>query len=89
MPTATVRGYLTGTRTRTRTPTRARTRTRTRARARARTLTQAVQYANTVHAQFRKVKRQRNKWNCELTAGVATIDGLDYVFTKCDANFLF
>ena len=30
-----------------------------------------------------------NKWNCELTAGVATIDGLDYVFTKCDANFLF
>lgn len=42
-------------------------------------------YTNTVHAQFRKVKRQRNKWNCELTAGVATIDGLDYVFTKCDA----
>lgn len=50
---------------------------------------QAVQYTNTVHAQFRKVKRQRNKWNCELTAGVATIDGLDYAFTKCDANFLF
>jgi len=48
-----------------------------------------VEYKNTVHAQFRKVKRQRNKWNCELTAGVATIDGLDYVFTKCDANFLF
>ena len=46
-------------------------------------------YSNTVHAQFRKVKRQRNKWNCELAAGVATIDGLDYVFTKCDANFLF
>jgi len=50
---------------------------------------QAVQYTNTVHAQFRKVKRQRNKWNCELSAGVATIDGLDYAFTKCDANFLF
>ena len=53
------------------------------------TSSQAVAYSNTVHAQFRKVKRQRNKWNCELTAGVATIDGLDYVFTKCDANFLF
>ena len=50
---------------------------------------QAVQYTNTVHAQFRKVKRQRNKWNCELTAGVAKIDGLEYAFTKCDANFLF
>ena len=36
-----------------------------------------------------QVKRQRNKWSCELTAGVATIDGLDYLFTKCDANFLF
>ena len=46
-------------------------------------------YTNTVHAQFRKVKRQRNKWNCELTAGVATIDGLDYVFTKCDATWVF
>jgi len=50
---------------------------------------QAVPYKNTVHAQFKKVKRQRNKYNCELIAGVATIDGLDYAFTKCDATFLF
>eukprot|EP00908_Phaeocystis_cordata_P021111 Transcript_3414.p1 GENE.Transcript_3414~~Transcript_3414.p1 ORF type:complete len:305 (-),score=134.29 Transcript_3414:86-1000(-) len=46
-------------------------------------------HTNSVHAQFRKVKRQRNKWHCELTAGIAKLDGLDYAFTKCDATFLF
>ena len=41
-------------------------------------------------AQFKKVKRMagsKNKWNCELLAGIATIDGLDYAFTKCEAVF--
>ena len=45
---------------------------------------------NTVFAQFKKVKRMagsKNKWNCELLAGIATIDGLDYAFTKCEAVF--
>ena len=46
---------------------------------------------NTVFAQFKKVKRQpsKNKWNCELLAGTATIDGLDYAFTKCEAVFAY
>ena len=46
---------------------------------------------NTVFAQFKKVKRQasKQKWNCELLAGTATIDGFDYAFTKCDAVFAY
>ena len=43
---------------------------------------------NTLFAQFRKVKRQRNKWVCDLLAGTATLDNLDYAFARCDATFV-
>ena len=43
---------------------------------------------NTLFAQFRKVKRQRNKWVCDLLAGTATLDNRDYAFARCDATFV-
>ena len=46
-------------------------------------------YSNTILAQYKKVKRVRNKFQCELIAGIADIDGKTMPFTKCDAIWEF
>ncbi|EPQ29371.1 uncharacterized protein PFL1_03126 [Pseudozyma flocculosa PF-1] len=36
---------------------------------------------------YDKVQRVKNKWKCVLKDGVASIDGRDYLFTKCNGEF--
>jgi len=42
---------------------------------------------NLVLAQFDKVKRTRNKWHCTFKAGMASLNGIEYAFTNCEAEF--
>ena len=36
---------------------------------------------------YDKVQRVKNKWKCVLKDGVASIDGRDYLFAKCNGEF--
>ncbi|KAL4402853.1 transcription factor IIA subunit alpha [Malassezia pachydermatis] len=36
---------------------------------------------------YDKVQRVKNKWKCVLRDGVASIDGRDYLFSKCNGEF--
>ncbi|SJX62244.1 related to TOA1-transcription factor TFIIA-L [Sporisorium reilianum f. sp. reilianum] len=36
---------------------------------------------------YDKVQRIKNKWKCVLKDGVASIDGRDYLFAKCNGEF--
>ena len=42
-----------------------------------------------ITCQFTKAKRNKNKWACELTAGVMHLYGQDIVFKEADAELQF
>lgn len=42
---------------------------------------------NMVLCLYEKVQRVRNRWKCVLKDGVASIDGRDYLFAKCNGEF--
>mmetsp|Transcript_12499 Transcript_12499/g.41439 ORF Transcript_12499/g.41439 Transcript_12499/m.41439 type:complete len:102 (-) Transcript_12499:226-531(-) len=44
-------------------------------------------YDNIVLAQYESVRRNRNKWIAKLRSGIARLNGVDYVFTTCTAEW--
>jgi transcription initiation factor TFIIA large subunit len=46
-------------------------------------------YPNMVLCQYEKVHRTKNRWKCQFKDGIANINGKDYVFLRCQADFEF